>query len=95
MGDRRTPTKSEKKRVDACENIVKWASEDKEHRGCIVLATDEDSSTCVVIGENQNLITAFVSALKRTPALRSMLTTILMLDMVVTGGPKSDTDKDK
>lgn len=95
MEDKRTLTKSEKKRVDVCENIVKWASEDKEHRGCIVLATDEKSSTCAVIGENQNLIRAFVSALKRTPALRSMMTTALMLDMVITDGPKSDTDEDK
>lgn len=95
MGNKRTPTKDEQKRIDVCENIVKWASEDKKHRGCIVLATDEDSSTCAIIGENQNLITTFVSALKRTPALRSMLTTALMLDMVVTGGPKSDTDEDK
>lgn len=91
----RTLSKDEQKRVDACENVVKWASENKKHRGCIVLATDEKSSTCAVIGENQNLISAFVSALKRTPALRSMLTTALMLDMVVTDGPKSDTDKDK
>lgn len=95
MGDKRTPTKGEQRRVDACEKVVKWASEDKEHRGCIILATDEESSTCAVIGENQNLISAFVSALKRTPALRSMLTTALMLDMVATGGPKSDTDEDK
>lgn len=91
----RTLSKDEQKRVDACENVVKWASENKKHRGCIVLATDEKSSTCAVIGENQNLISAFVSALKRTPALRSMLTTALMLDMVVTGGSNSDTDKDK
>lgn len=95
MGDNRIPTKDKQKRVDACENVVKWASEDKEHRGCIVLATDEESSTCAVIGENQNLIAAFVSALKRTSALRSVLTTALMLDMVITGSPKSDTDKDK
>lgn len=88
-------TKDEQKRVDACANVVKWASEDKEHRGCIIIATDEDSLTRAVTGENQNLISAFVSALKRTPALRSVLTTALMLDMVVTGGPKSDTDKDK
>ena len=92
MGSKRTLTKGEQKRVDACEKVVNWASEDKEHRGCIIIATDEDSSTCAVIGENQNLITAFVSALKRTPALRSMLTTALMLDMVVTDGPKSDTE---
>lgn len=91
----RTLSKDEQKRVDACENVVKWASENKKHRGCIVLATDEKSSTCAVIGKNQNLISAFVSALKRTPALRSILTTALMLDMVVTDGPKSDTDKDK
>lgn len=91
----RAPSKSKQKRIDACEKVINWASEDKEHRGCIVLATDEKSSTCAVIGENQNLISAFVSALKRTPALRSMLTTALMLDMVVTDGPKSDTDKDK
>lgn len=88
-------TKDEQKRVDACENVVKWASEDKEHRGCIVLATDEKSSTCAVIGQNRNLISAFVLALKRTPALRSMLITALTLDMVTTNGPKSDTDKDK
>lgn len=92
MGDK--PTKDEQKRIDVCENIVKWASEDKEHRGCIVIATDKESSTCAVIGQNQNLITAFVSALKNTPSLRSVLTTTLMLDMV-TGGSKSDTDKDK
>lgn len=92
MGDK--PTKDEQKRIDVCENIVKWASEDKEHRGCIVIATDEESSTCAVIGQNQNLITAFVSALKNTPSLRSVLTTTLMLDMVI-GGSKSDTDKDK
>lgn len=94
MKDDRTMTKDEQKRVDACENVVKWASEDKEHRGCIVLATDEKSSTCAVIGQNQNLITAFVSAIKNTPNLRNLLATTLMLDMA-TGGPKSDTDEDK
>lgn len=87
-------TKGEQKRIDACENVVKWASVDKKHRGCIVIATDEESSTCAVIGENQTLITAFVSALKNTPSLRSVLVTTLMLDMV-TDGSKSDTDKDK
>ena len=95
MGDKRTPTKGEQKRTEVCAKVVEWASEDKERRGCIIIATDEKSSTCAVIGENQNLISAFVSALKRTPALRSMLTTVLMLDMVVTSGSKSDTDKDK
>lgn len=94
MKDDKTMTKDEQKRIDVCENIVKWASEDKEHRGCIVIATDEKSSTCAVIGQNQNLITAFVSALKNTPSLRSVLTTTLMLD-IVTGGSKSDTDEDK
>lgn len=94
MKDDRTMTKDEQKRVDACENVVKWASEDKEHRGCIVLATDEESSTCAVIGQNQNLITALVSAIKNTPSLRNILAATLMLDMV-TGGSKSDTDKDK
>ena len=94
MKDDKTMTKGEQKRTDACENVINWASEDKEHRGCIVLATDEKSSTCAVIGENQNLITAFVSALKNTPSLRGVLAATLMLDMV-TGGSKSDTDKDK
>lgn len=45
-------TKDEQKRVEACEKVTKWASEDKEHRGCIVLAIDEKSSTCAVIGQN-------------------------------------------
>lgn len=94
MKDDKTMTKDQQKRIDACENVIKWASEDKKHRGCIVLATDEESSTCAVIGENQNLITAFVSALKSTPSLRSVLATTMMLDMV-TGDSKSDTDKDK
>lgn len=94
MRSKRTPTKGEQKRVDACENIVKWASEDKEHRGCIIIATDEESLSCTVIGEHQNLIAAFVSALKKSPNLRSILTTTLAVDMV-TGGPKSDTDEDK
>lgn len=94
MKDDKTMTKSEQKRIDACQKVVEWASEDKEHRGCIVLATDEKSSTCAVIGQNQNLITAFVSALKNTPSLRSVLAATLMLD-IATGGSKSDTDKDK
>lgn len=94
MKDDKTMTKDEQKRIDACQKVVEWASEDKEHRGCIVLATDEKSSTCAVIGQNQNLITAFVSALKNTPSLRSVLAATLMLD-IATGGSKSDTDKDK
>lgn len=94
MGDKRTPTKGEQRRVDVCEKVVNWASEDKEHRGCIIIATDEDSSTCAVIGQNQNLITAFMSAIKNTPSLRNILAAALMLDMA-TGGSKSDTDKDK
>ncbi len=94
MGDKRTPTKGEQRRVDACEKVVKWASEDKEHRGCIIIATDEESLSCAVIGEHQNLIAAFVSALKKNPNLRSILTTTLAVDMV-TGGPESDTDEDK
>ena len=94
MKDDKTMTKSEQKRIDACQKVVEWASEDKEHRGCIVLATDEKSSTCAVIGQNQNLITVFVSALKNTPSLRGVLAATLMLDMV-TGGSKSDTDEKK
>lgn len=94
MKDDKTMTKSEQKRIDACQKVVEWASEDKEHRGCIVIATDEKSSTCAVIGQNQNLITAFVSALKNTPSLRGVLAATLMLD-IATGGSKSDTDKDK
>lgn len=94
MKDDRTMTKGEQRRVDACENVVKWASEDKEHRGCIVLATDEESSTCAVIGQNQSLIIALMSAIKKTPNLRNILATTLMLDMA-TGSPKSDTDEDK
>lgn len=94
MKDNKTITKGEQKRIYVYENVVKWAFEDKEHRGCIVIATDEKSSTCAVIGQNQTLITAFVSAIKNTPSLRSVLAAALMLDMV-TGGSKSDTDKDK
>lgn len=86
-------TKGEQKRVDACENVVKWASENKKHRGCIVIATDEKSSTCAVIGESQGLISALLSAIKSTPNFRNILSTVLMLDMVT--GSKSDTDEDK
>lgn len=93
MKDDKTMTKGEQKRTDACENVINWASEDKEHRGCIVLATDEESSTCAVIGKNQTLITALVSAIKNNPSLRSVLAAALMLDMA-TGGSKSDTDED-
>ncbi len=94
MKDDRTPTKGEQKRIDACEAIVKWASENKEKRGCIVLATDEKSSTCAVIGQNQNLIIALVSAIKNTPNLRNILTTVLILDMT-TGGSENNTSEDK
>ena len=87
-------TKGEQKRVDACENVVKWASEDKKHRGCIVIATDEKSSTCAVIGESQSLITALASAVQSTPNLRNILSAVLMLDMFINKS-KSDTDGDK
>lgn len=87
-------TKGEQKRVEACEKVTKWASEDKEHRGCIVLATDEKSSTYAVIGQNQTLVTAFASAMKTNPILRNVLTTTLLLDLA-TGDSNSDTDKDK
>lgn len=87
-------TKNEQKRVEACEKITKWASEDKEHRGCIVFATDKESSTCAVIGQNRTLITTLVPAIKETPSLRNILAAALMLDMAV-GGSKSDTNKDK
>lgn len=87
-------TKGEQKRVDACQKVVEWASENKKHRGCIVIATDEKSSTCAVIGESQGLISALLSAIKNTPNFRNILSTVLMLDMV-TGSSESDTDGDK
>lgn len=94
MKDDKTMTKGEQKRIDACENVVKWASEDKKHRGCIVLATDKESSTCAVIGESQSLITALASAVQSTPNLRNILSAVLMLDMFINKS-KSDTDRDK
>ena len=94
MGENRTPTKGEQKRVDACQKVVDWAYESKKHRGCIVIATDEKSSTCAVIGESQGLISALLSAIKSTPNFRNILSTALMVDMV-TGSSKSDTDGDK
>lgn len=93
MGENRKPTKGEQQRIATCEHVVNWASEDREHRGCIVLATDEKSSTCAVIGQTGNIITALASALRSIPNLRSILTTTLMLDMVA-GGSNNDTDKD-
>lgn len=92
--EERTLTKGEQKRVDACQKVVEWASENKKHRGCIVIATDEKSSTCAVIGESQGLISALLSAIKNTPNFRNILSTVLMLDMV-TGSSESDTDGDK
>lgn len=94
MGENRTLTKGELKRVDACQKVVNWASEDRKHRGCLVIATDEKSSTCAVIGENQSLIVALASAVQSTPNLRQILSTVLMLDML-TNKSKSDTDGDK
>ena len=90
----RTLTKGEQKRVDACQKVVDWTSKNKKDRGCIVIATDEKSSTCAVIGESQNLITALAAAVQNTPNLRNILSTVLMLDMVM-NRPKSDTDGDK
>lgn len=94
MEDNRKPTKDEQSRIDACGNVSNWASEDSEHRGCIVLATDEKASTCAVIGHGQNLIIALASALRETPGLRGILSTALMLDMIA-GNSKSDIDKEK
>lgn len=93
MGER-TLTKGEQKRVDACTKVVEWAHENQKHRGCIVIATDEKSSTCAVIGGSQGLISALLSAIKSTPNFRNILSTVLMLDMA-TGSSKSDTNKDK
>lgn len=92
--EERTLTKGEQKRVDACENVTKWASEDKKHRGCLVIATDEKSSTCAVIGESQSLITALASAVQSTPNLRNILSAVLMVDMFINKS-KSGTDEDK
>lgn len=87
------PTKDEQKRIDVCENVVNWASKDKEHRGCIVLAADEEASTCAVIGNSQNLTVALTSALRSIPNLRSILLAVMMLDVMI-GGSKNDTDRD-
>lgn len=92
--EERTLTKGEQKRVDACTKVVEWAHENQKHRGCIVIATDEKSSTCAVIGESKGLISALLSAIKSTPNFRNILSTVLMLDMV-TGSSESDTDGDK
>lgn len=93
MKDNRKPTNDKQRRIDTCENVINWASEDKEHRGCIVLAADEESSTCAVIGNSQNLTIALTSALRSTPNLRSILLAVMMLDTMI-GGSKNDTDKD-
>lgn len=93
MGER-TLTKGEQKRVDACQKVVDWTSENKKDRGCIVIATDEKSSTCAVIGESKSLITALASAVQSTPNLRNILSTVLMLDMFINKS-KSGTDGDK
>lgn len=92
--EERTPTKGEQKRIDACQKVVDWARENQKHRGCIVIATDEKSSTCAVVGQSQNLITTLASAIKSIPNLRGILAAVMMLDMV-TGSSESDTDKDK
>lgn len=94
MEDNRKPTKDVQNRIDACDNVVNWASEDTKHRGCIILATDEKSSTCAVFGRSRNLVEALVSALRETPSLRDILSTVLILDLMA-GGSKNDTDKDK
>lgn len=94
MKDSRKPTKDEQSRIDACANVSNWASEDTKHRGCIILATDEKSSTCAVIGSGQNLIIALASALREIPGLRGILSTALMVDMIA-GDSKNDPDKDK
>lgn len=92
--EERTLTKGEQKRVDACQKVVDWAHENQKHRGCIVIATDEKSSTCAVIGENEGLVTALASAVQSTPNLRNILSVVLMLDMFI-NKLKSDTDGDK
>lgn len=87
-------TKGEQKRVDACQKVVDWVHENQKHRGCIVIARDEKSSTCAVIGESEGLITALASAVQSTPNLRNILSAVLMLDMFINKS-KSDTDEDK
>lgn len=92
MKSNRTPSKEEQKRVEACEHVINWASEDRKHRGCIIIATDEKSSTCAVIGQNQNLITSLVSSLRETSGFRNILTTALMID-VASDSLESNTDE--
>ena len=83
----------EQRRVAACKNIANWVSEEEKKRGCIIIATDEESSTCAIIGNSQNLITALASALKNTTNLKSIIFTALTLD-IITNNPEDDTDKD-
>lgn len=83
----------EQQRIDACKNVTNWVFKEEKKRGCIILATDEESSTCAVIGNSQNLITALTSALKSTPTLKSVIFTALTLD-IITNNPEDNTDKD-
>ena len=83
----------EQRRINACKNVTNWVYEEKKKRGCIILATDENSSTCAIIGNSKNLITALTSVLKDTPNLKSIIFTALTLD-IITDNPKDDTDQD-
>lgn len=80
MGKDRKPTKGEQERINAVQRFVDWVNEDPLTRGCIVIATSENTTSCAVIGRSENIITAFESAKKESEPLRRIVETSTMVD---------------
>ena len=88
------PSENEQRRIDASENLVNWALEDPKQKGCIIIATDEESLTSAVIGPSKSLTDALVSAMRNNPNLRRIIASAIMIYELINSS-ESNTDKDK
>lgn len=81
MEENRKPNNEEQKRINAIQEIIDWTQENFESRGCIVIATDGNTSSCAVIGKTGNLVSAFKSSMDESEALKNVVTMTMLFDM--------------
>lgn len=90
MEENRKLNNEEQKRIDAIQEIVDQAQKKPESRGCIVITTSGDTSSCAVVGRTGNLVSAFKSSMDGSEPLKSVVTVAMLFDMF-----KSSTEDKK
>lgn len=83
--NKRKSTAEEQKRIKVMNILIDWAREKIEDRSVIVIAVSGNAFSCAVIGNNDVLIPAFVSALQETPALKTVMAQARLVDIMSRG----------